>query len=56
MAAAGFLAGAAAVVVWLCWGAVATSWLCWQAEPAADSLKAELTAIIGTIAARRVCW
>ena len=45
-AVAAYLAGAALVGLWLCWGAAATTWLCWRAKPAADSLKAELSDVV----------
>ena len=45
-AAVGFVAGAAAVFLWLCWGALAAGWLCWEAEPAGDSLKMQLSLIL----------
>ena len=31
-AVAAYLAGAALVGLWLCWGAAATTWLCWRAR------------------------
>ena len=44
--AVGYLAGAALVVLWLSWGAVATAWLCRRARPAGPSLRAELSHVV----------
>jgi hypothetical protein len=44
--AVGFLAGVAAVGLWLCWGAIATTFLCWKASPASESLRGELAEIV----------
>jgi beta-lactamase regulating signal transducer with metallopeptidase domain len=45
--AAAFLAGAALMVVRLCWGAAAARWICRRAVPAPESLRAELADIVG---------
>ncbi len=45
--AVAYLAGAALVGLWLCWGVAATTWLRKRAQPAAEPLRAELSQVVG---------
>ncbi|MHC4399716.1 MAG: M56 family metallopeptidase [Planctomycetota bacterium] len=47
MIAVAYLAGAALVALWLCWGVGAATWLRKRARPAADPLQSELSQAVG---------